>query len=293
MPGSRSTWVACLVLACAVACAGCSVPVAADLDEGEANRIVVALDREGIGAEKEVDPSVEGKFRVNVPRDDAARALSAMADEQLPRPKPRGVLDVEGRGSLVPSPAAEHAQLVAGLGGELERSLAHLDGVLSARVHLNLPPRDDFRDGPPAKSTASVLLEHRGPTPPLAVDAVQRLVAGGVPGLDPANVDVVMVARPGKPADARPMLAHVGPIAVAPGSVNTLRVAFAGLALFVLALASLALALYAKLVRTRREHHDAAGRPTFAPGEPSAFRPPPGIVPSRAPGPISMRPPTS
>lgn len=291
MPGSRSTWVACLVLAC-LGCGACSVPVAADLDEGEANRIVVALDREGIGAEKEVDPAVEGKFRVQVPRDDAARALSTMADEQLPRPKPRGVLDVEGRGQLVPSPAAEHAQLVAGLGGELERSLAHLDGVLSARVHLNLPPRDDFRDGPPAKTTASVLLEHRGGAPPLTVDAVQRLVAGGAPGLDPANVDVVMVARPGKPADAKPALAHVGPIAVAPGSVGTLRVVLAGLVLFVLSLASLALALYAKLVRTRREH-DATNRPTFAPGEASAFRPPPGIVPSRAPGPVSMRPPTS
>lgn len=291
MPGSRSTWVACLVLACG----GCSVPVAADLDEGEANRIVVTLDREGIGAEKEADPTAEGKFRVSVPRDDAARALSAMADERLPRPEPRGMLDVGGRGQLVPSQAAEHAQLVVGLGGELERSLARIDGVLSARVHLNLPPPGELRDGPPAKATASVLLEHRGPTPPLAADAVQRLVAGGAPGLDPTNVDVVMLARPGKSADTRPALAHVGPVAVAPGSVNTLRAILGALGIFVLALASLALALYAKLARTRREHreHDASASPPPFAGDPSAFRAPSGIVPPRPPGPVSMRPPTS
>ena len=98
---------------------GCAVPVAGALDDPEANRVVVALDRASIDATKEVDPAAEGKWRIEVARDDVPRALSVMRDEALPRVSPPGVLDAVGKGSLVPSEAAEHAQLVAGMAGDL------------------------------------------------------------------------------------------------------------------------------------------------------------------------------
>lgn len=236
---------------------GCAVPVAAGLEELDANRVVVALDQAGIDATKEADPAVEGHFRVTVARDDASRALATMADEQLPREKSRGLLEAADRGQLVPSQAAEHAQLVAGLSGDLERSLAGIEGVLSARVHLNLPPRDALRDGPPSKATASVLIEHRGTTPPVAPESVQRIVAGGAPGLTPADVAVVLIAHAARPAGERPDVAHVGPIAVARGSMTTLKIALASLVLVVLALAAATLGLYAKIARLRREQADA------------------------------------
>ena len=236
---------------------GCAVPIAGGLEEGDANRVVVALDQAGIDAAKEADPGVEGRFRVTVPRDDAARALATMADEQLPRAKTHGLLDAADRGQLVPSQAAEHAQLVAGLSGELERTLAGIEGVLAARVHMNLPPRDGLRDGPPQRATASVLVEHRGTTPPLAAESIQRLVAGGAPGLAPADVVVVFIHHAARPSGSRPDVAHVGPIAVARGSMMTLKVALAGLVLVVLALAAATLGLYAKIARLRREQAEA------------------------------------
>ena len=239
------------ILAAAFVLSGCAVPVAAALDEPEANRVVVALDHAGIDAAKEADPTAEGKFRVNVPRDDAARALVAMREEELPRPASRGLLDATDRGQLVPSQASEHARLIAGLGGELEKSLASIDGVLVARVHLNLPARDPMRDAPTAKATASVLVEHRGTTPPLAPESVQRLVAGGAPGLAPVDVTVVFVSRPARPAPARGELAHVGPITVARASSTTLKFVLAGLAVVILGLAAATLALYGKLTRAR------------------------------------------
>src|SRR5690606_10270663 len=123
---------------------GCAVPVAAGLDEPEANRVVVALDRAGVAASKEADPTAEGRFRVEVPRDDAARALATLAEEQLPRARPAGLAESGGRGSLVPSRAADQARLARGLAGELERTLGDVDGVIAARVHLNLPSQDAF-----------------------------------------------------------------------------------------------------------------------------------------------------
>lgn len=240
-----------LVVALALTAAGCAVPVATALDEPEANRVVVALDQAGIDATKEADPTSEGKFRVTVPRDDAARALVTMRDEELPRPPTKGILEAEDRGQLVPSQASEHARLVAGLAGELEKSLSAVDGVLVARVHLNLPAREPLRDGPPGKATASVLLEHRGATPPIAVESVQRLVAGGAPGLSPADVTVVSISRPARATPARGELAHVGPITVARASMTTLKISFAALVLVIVALTAATLALYAKLARLR------------------------------------------
>jgi type III secretion protein J len=232
--------------------AGCTVPVAAGVDEGDANRIVVALDRVGIDATKDIDPTADGRFRIAVARDDAARALVTMQADGLPRPNPSGVMASLDKGALVPSRAAEHAQFVSGLGGDLERTLESVDGVLAAHVHLNLPPPDPFRpaDALAGKATASVLVEHRGPVPPLAPPAIQSLVAGGVAGLAPADVSVVLVERAAAPLDA-PALAHLGPIAVARGSLRALQVSLGALLAVVAALAAATLSLYGRLSRLR------------------------------------------
>lgn len=232
---------------------GCNAVVAAGVEETDANQIVVALDKANVDGTKEVDPQAEGRFRVLVPRDDVAAALAAMRAEELPRPKPAGVLEAMDKGALVPSQAAEHAQLVAGTAGEIERTLLSIDGVLAARVHLSLPARDPLRDAPPQKATASVLVEHRGAAPPISVEAIQRLVAGGVAGLATGDVAVVTVPRPVPPQAKEAQLAHVGPIAVARGSQRPLQGVLAGLVAGVLVLAGLTLALYLRLARLRSE----------------------------------------
>jgi type III secretion protein J len=252
-----------------VVLSGCGVPVAASLDEGDANQVVVALDASGIDAAKDPDPGAEGKFRVMVARDDVARALSTLREEELPRPRPHGLLDAADRGQLVPSQAAEHAQLVAGLAGELSQTLQGIDGVLAARVHLNLPPRDGLSSlsgGPPGKGTASVLVEHRGATPPIAPESIQRLVAGGAPGVAPADVAVVFVPRTSHGAGgARTDLAHVGPITVARGSAMVLKLTFAVIAVVILGLAGAILALSSRMARLRRERDvEPAARPPVA-----------------------------
>lgn len=236
----------------ALSAAGCTVPVVAGVEEGDANRIVVVLDRARVDATKEADPGTEGRFRVVVPRDDVARALTAMNAEGLPRPHPAGVLGSINKGVLVPSRSVEHAQVVAGLAGDLERTLESVDGVLAARVHLNLPEADPFRDTPVAKATASVLIEHRGASVPIAVTEVQRLLAGGVGGLAPQEVAVVMIERPGvAPGGEGAALAHVGPIAVAPTSARALQAALGILLALVAVLAGVTLSLYTRLSRAR------------------------------------------
>lgn len=236
-------------LAAAALGLGCSAPVAGDLDDDEANRVFVALDRAGVDATKTVDPGAEGKWRVEVARDDVPRALSVLREEELPRRASSGVLDALGKGSLVPSETSERAQLVAGIAGDLERTLESIEGVLRARVHLSVPATPS-RDLLAPRATASVLIEHRGPTPPLSADAVQRLVAGGVATLLPADVSVVMLPRPAPAPSRVGDIAHVGPIAVARQSMRQLQAALFVLVALVALLAAATLVLYSRLLRS-------------------------------------------
>jgi type III secretion protein J len=204
--------------------AACSVPVAAQLDEGDATEAVVALEKGGVASEKERDPEHEGAYRVVVGRDDAAAALRVLSAEGLPPHAAPGVLDALGKGSLVPSRLAEHVKVVTGTSGDLERSLRAIDGVVSARVHLAVPARDPLTLGeqaPPA--TASVLIRHQGPTPPLAAFDVQRLVAGAVPGLAAENVSIVMTVAPAPGRSPSRELSRLGPLTVTRSSMTPLR----------------------------------------------------------------------
>jgi type III secretion protein J len=172
-----------MLFAAALGIGGCTTAVANDLPESEANRAVVALEVHGVSAEKERDPETEGRFRVTVGRDEAAVAAGVLSQEAVPARENPGILQSLGSGSMVPSRLSEHARLLSGISGELERSLQAVDGVVSARVHLAAPEHSPLDEAEPSKPSASVLIRHRGASPPLAVSDVQRLVAGAVPGL--------------------------------------------------------------------------------------------------------------
>jgi type III secretion protein J len=240
-----------LAIAALLLLSGCAVPIAAGLDETDANRVVVALEDNGVAAHKEPDPTLENHWRVTVARDDASAATAVLTRESLPAPVTPGVLDTVGKGSLVPSRAAEHARLIAGTAGDLERSLRAVDGMLSVRVHVAVPHPDPLGgERPPAGPTASVLLRHRGATPPIAIADVQRLVAGAVPGLEPARVSVVAtpVPAPGRPPERE--LSRLGPVTVTRASMLPLRLVIGAAALLNVVLLGLVAVLWQ---RTKRQ----------------------------------------
>lgn len=249
---STLTWGRIAALLAVLATAGCSVPIASDLEESTANRVVVALESNGVAAQKEGDPEHEGRWLVSVARDDASAAVTVLSQENLPPPASPTVLGALGEGSLVPSRTAEHAKLVAGTAGELERSLRAIEGVLSARVHLAVPVRTalsgETKDPEP---TASVLISHRGANPPLAIPDVQRLVAGAVPGLAGDKVSVVMTPLPVPPKPADRELARFGPVTVTRSSMLPLRLLVGGAAVLNLLLIGLLFALWARMRRAQ------------------------------------------
>jgi type III secretory pathway lipoprotein EscJ len=186
----------------------CTTPVAVDLDEPGASEALAVLERGGVAAE--VSNRASGRV-IEVGRSDAERALAALQKHSERRPSP-SLLAALGPPSIVPSRLSEQARISAGLAGEVERTLAGLEGVRSARVHFVLPERSPLAGKPAAapKATVHVLEEpHAGR---VSQDSVRRMVAGAVSGLDPIAIDVLVTAAPGAHESEQPQLARVGPI---------------------------------------------------------------------------------
>ncbi len=244
----------------ALALAGCTSELSSDLDEAQADEIVLALDESGIGAEKERS-STDGHFRVIVTREDLAPALAVLREHDLPREEPPGLDSLFAERGLVPSAVEEHARQTAATAGELARSIESLDGVARARVHLAIPePAGHLLDEAPARASASVLIELR---PHARVDerAIRGLVAGAVTGLSAEDVAVVRTeARPSRRRERH--LVTIGPITVTRGSAGALKALLAGSFALNLVLAALVV-----VVRRRR---DAARRPPDSSGAPES-----------------------
>lgn len=247
---------ACLLLAAGAT--ACSASVAQGLSEPDANRVILALSDAKIGATKKPDAQTEGRFLVEVPTSDVAAALQTMQQRGLPSPESAGILASLGETGLVASKTSEHARLVVGTAGELERSLRELDGVLSVRVHLAVPETDPLLpEEAPKSATASVLVRHRGATPPIAATEVQRLVAGAVAGLLYERVAVVMQPVVGSETEARPSVVQLGPLSVSQSSVPTLKALFAALGLVNILLVGFLLLMWQRAKGQRAVHSDA------------------------------------
>ncbi len=212
-----------LVLFFAFVVLGCTSSVASSLEERDANLIVDVLQRNGIDASKEPDPGSEAHYRIVVARDDSARAIATMHEHDLPPRHVPGVAESVGKGAILPSPLAEHAQFIAGTAGDLERTLGSVDGVLGARVHLSVPFVSSLTERPNERSSAAILVKHLGKSSPLTETDVKRLVAGSVANLSPDDVTVVMVSRSSNEFSLPRTMATIGPITVAQTSMIWLR----------------------------------------------------------------------
>ncbi len=239
-----------------VALAACQVNVQQGLDEPSANEVVTALERNGIGAKKEKGEGQEGGYIVQVGQSDVARAMELMHSLGLPRSERRGLAETYGQPSLVPSPTEERARFQKALANDIEKTLETIEGVVSARVLLSLAEYDPLSADarPRVQASASVLLKTRAGVA-LGIQAadVQKLVAGSVPGLPPANVAVVDTPAPEWTGAGAPTMIAMGPLRMSPNSQKVLVGVFLGILGVVAALALFLLFTARRLAAVQRE----------------------------------------
>lgn len=239
-----------------LALAGCTSELHHDLDEAGANVMIVALEEQGVVAEKEPDPNADARWMVTVSRDDKVRALKILSERGLPRPAAAGFDAHYPSGGLIPTSSEERILLQYSTAQELRGSLLAVDRVIDARVNLVLPdkPRVRLPNQPIVKPRASVLVHYRAKdleqAPPLTIEQVRALVSGGVQDLDHDAVHVILTPRVSATSRAAtPELAKLGPLAVSPSSKTPLKVTLAAL---IAVIAMLAGGLAVLLLRGRR-----------------------------------------
>ncbi len=128
-----------------------------------------------------------------------ARAITVLGAEGLPRHRYATMGDVFRKEGLISSPLEERARYLWALSQELSATVAQIDGVLTARVHVVLPERSSGSE-PAMPSSAAVFIKHQlGYNLQNALPQVRQLVSNSIPGLAADKVSVVLV-----PAQPRP-----------------------------------------------------------------------------------------
>ena len=128
----------------------------------------------------------------------------SMAGEQLGGTIGYEVLDTQQAFGV--SSSREKMNETRAIEGELARSIATLQSIVNARVHLVMPERALF--APEArKASASVTVKTRGKLSSGNVEAIRYLVAAAVPELSPESISIVdqtgaLLARAGEAGEA-------------------------------------------------------------------------------------------
>lgn len=225
---------------------GCSIELQHGLTEEDANEIYVLLSKNGINATKVA--TGEGKdmmFTIVVSKSDAAQSAELLRGNSLPRPMEMG-FNHFAKGSMVPTAAEERAMMLKSVAGEVSNALTKVDGVLEARVIVNIPENNDLTqpENKPA-TTASVMIRYR-PTlegkPPLSEKDVQQFVASAVQELKPEKVTVLLTPALAPVAETNPenRLQDVFGLRMTAASASEFRVVVALVSVFVLGIIGLA-----------------------------------------------------
>ena len=162
-------------------------PLFGDLPPAASAEVIEALEQQGIPYRVEGGSGV-----VTVPHDKARELRIRLASEGLPRETARGYDTLGEEQGMGVSSFMEKARFDRALEHELARSIASLESVNTARVHLALPKQSAFvrRKDKPAASVLVGLFPGRQLTD-RQLAGIVHLVAFSIPGLEAEQVSVV------------------------------------------------------------------------------------------------------
>ncbi len=178
--------------------------IVSNIDERDANEIIVFLASKGIMAQKLAAPAAGAAgagapsdlFNIAVPGDQSTQAMALLNRYGLPRRQGTNLLTLFAGGGLVSSDREETIRYQAGLAEELKNTILKMDGVLDADVQISFPVAEatPVAGAPPPKATAAVYVKHQGvmedPNSHMEVK-IKRLMSGSVNGLGFEDVSVI------------------------------------------------------------------------------------------------------
>lgn len=157
-----------------------------NIDMADAGQITQRLDQAGIPYDLRGDGS-----SIFVPRSQVLQARMMLSADGLPANGSVGYEIFDQSDALGQTQFQQNINRLRALEGELARTIASLEGVESARVHLVLPERQLFERDRQQPSASIVIRLRRDSLSPSQVRAIRNLVAGATPGLEANAVTIL------------------------------------------------------------------------------------------------------
>ncbi len=133
-----------------------------------------------------------GGTEIHVPEAQIGQVRLSMANQGLPSGGSIGYELFDQQSGIGTTNFQQNVNLVRALEGELARTIATIDTVKSARVHLVMPKRELFQRQS-SQPSSSIFLRMNGANrlDTGQVAGIQHLVAAAVPGLNPQNIAII------------------------------------------------------------------------------------------------------
>jgi type III secretion protein J len=170
---------------------GCKETLYSKLSEIEANEVKAALLAVGVPSEKLVNK--DGTYSINIDSDHFDRAVRGLRAVNLPNESFSGLRETFKKQGLVASPTEERAKMMLATAQELERTLKQIDGVVTARVHVTIPPPNALAEKP-ADPSVAIMIKHRDRLQlDKMIPAIKVMAVNAVDGVKAEYVSVLAV----------------------------------------------------------------------------------------------------
>lgn len=184
--------------------AGCenNQSIVSNIDEREANEIVVFLASKNIAAQKIQSKAAEGpgaessiSYDIYVDTNKMVEAMAILNQNGLPRIKGTNLLKLFAKSGLMTSDKEETIRYQAGLEEELKNIIRKIDGVIDADVRISFPVAESTGLTPTeSKVKAAVYVKHQGVLDDpnqLLESKIKRLVSASIDNLSFEDVSIV------------------------------------------------------------------------------------------------------
>jgi flagellar M-ring protein FliF len=162
-------------------------PLYSNLSEMDAAEVIQSLESSGVEYEFSANSGL-----ISVPTESIHKVRLMMAGEGLPRGSEGGFSFLQKEQGLGTSAFMETARYNQAVAEELQRSIASLDAIQSARVHLAVPEKSAFiRNRTKANASVVVSLARGRSLDDDQVAGIVYLVASSVTDLEPGNVTLI------------------------------------------------------------------------------------------------------
>lgn len=174
---------------------GCKTDLYSGLSQKEGNEMLAILLSEGIDTVKEIDS--EGMVKLLVDESQLSKALTALKNQGYPKEKFATLEKIFPDEGLISSPVAEKARLMYVKSQEIASTIAQIDGVVTARVHIVRPEENKsrgMRKKEKQHSSASVFIKH---IPDVDIESlvpqIKLLVNNSIEDINYDRISVILV----------------------------------------------------------------------------------------------------